>query len=122
MKRYDSPCGWGRKCTDAEIDLDISRMSAEIQAVYSDKNIVHYEAPDVEEMKKIIETAKSYTGEWYHSEVVLKLDDFISEENHSLQEEIIGLGASHGIFLAYRRDESEEDKELIKKLFEAKDN
>ena len=111
-KRYNAKCSPTHQCSDEEIQGILD----ELRAVRNDDNIISYEYPSVENMKKIIATAESYDEEWYHSNVILNEYEFVSDEHKNLINRIIELGQDHGIFLSYIMNISEEEEKAILSL------
>ena len=102
-------CAPGHMCSMEEIN----EIARELINEMDDPNIDRYENPSEEQMRRIIERAKAYTGNWYHTEITFPLGasemkfgtvngqkTTHSELVHRIEE----LGEDHGIFLMYEDD------------------
>ncbi len=81
-KRLISACAPGHECTDEEIN----EIIIEIRDVESDKTIKTYSFPNIAQMKEILDTARKYEGEWYHSSVVIKAREQLTAEQKESEE------------------------------------
>lgn len=81
-KRLIPACAPGHECTDEEIN----EIAIEIRDVESDDSIKTYSLPNIAEMKEILDTARKYEGEWYHSSVVIKAREQLSAEQKESEE------------------------------------
>jgi len=77
--RLDIPCSPGHECSDEEI----SSIAEEIYDIRQDRQIKKYKFPTLEEMEAILATAETYTGNWYHSNVTIKAEDYLADEDKS---------------------------------------
>jgi hypothetical protein len=101
--RYEKKCSPEHECTDEEIDALIEEQ----HLIAEDTDIIRYDYPTVDDMEVIVTTAKNYTGKWYHSEVTINSEQYLSEEEKfdkrfmKLYQEMQQLGEDHGIALSY---------------------
>ena len=111
-KRRVSTCAPGHECSEEEID----ELLNELRTIDEDSEIIHYDLPNIQEMKEIIEKAENYTGTWYHSKVILS--GFEEDlERQELKNKISQLGEEHGIALRWEFDG--EDVDLILKAMKS---
>lgn len=110
--RRISTCAPDHECTTEEIN----ELLEEIHAIDEDTEIVRYDLPSVKEMKEIIEKAENYTGQWYHSNVVL-LGNKENLEKEELKNKISQLGEENGIALAWRYPDKDING-IMKQVFE----
>jgi uncharacterized protein YnzC (UPF0291/DUF896 family) len=91
----------------ASIPKNVLAEMEEYHKIREDKSITRYSLPDVETMKAIITQAENYNGGWYHSEVILDLQNNESDEALVLKQRIKELGSTAGIALLFRRRRSD---------------
>lgn len=107
-KRTVKQCSPEHECSPEEIQA----LLDEHRAVEADSSITVYVHPTVEEMQHVIKTAESYTGEWYHSKVILTPDVYTGQQKE-LSERIKAFDEEKGIYLLF---EYEIDPETSAKL------
>jgi len=110
--RRVSTCAPNHECSEEEID----ELLNELRTIDEDSEIIHYDLPNIQEMKEIIEKAENYTGKWYHSKVILS--GFEEDpERQELKNKISQLGEDYGIALSWEFDG--DDVDLILKAMKS---
>lgn len=108
-------CAPGHTCSMEEIN----EIAKEVINEMNDPDIDRYRNPDEAQMRKIIERAEAYTGDWYHTEVTFPLGTTGRSSKPSgeplnpyfeLVHRIEELGEDHGIFLMYGSDDELSDE------------
>jgi len=116
-KRLVTQCSPEHECSDEEI----SAILEESVAVDNDPEVIRYDLPDINDLKTIVEKAESYTGEWYHSNVLVSETDVEDEEYNTLRNKAVELGTDHGIYISFtfemNEDEEKAVEETLKKAF-----
>lgn len=114
-KRAKTTCEPQGECSNEEIN----ELIREMKNVDNDPNMKNYEYPTDEELQTIVNEAKNYTGEWYHSNVLIQLDEQFNEPKTELYKEfdnLIKTGTS-GIYAKYSITIPEEtEKALLAKM------
>jgi hypothetical protein len=109
MKRVIPACSPEHECSDEEI----SALHHELLAVEADPEVIKYVNPETTVLGAIVEKATAYTGEWYHSSVVIpgsREQTADMAEYNQLCDKLEELGAEHGLFLLFEYSfASEED-------------
>ena len=99
---------------------DLKREQDNLRA---DPMVVHYNHPDIDTMRKLVDMGHTYRGSWYHSYVVFSTGDESTAEGQLLRAEIERLGNSGGFYLLYEWEPEPlaviQERQALERLFAA---
>lgn len=113
MKRLVTLCSPSHECSDEEIKAIIQNQ----YDILNDPAIKQYDNPTLIQMETILAEAEVYSGEWYHSYVILHSDALKTPEEKALINQINNLPEEKGIALAHSYEVDMETELHLRKIF-----